>query len=302
VALGAVRVKCIQAKHSFRRAYLSGPDELNENPHVRTLIVGHEPHARAVLLAVCEADDNIDDVTVADCGATAIKMIGASCPELLFIDAELKDMTGFDVLRGLDSDERPATIVVASDDRYAAEARSLAAIDYLTKPISTERVASALERACSSIRRVLHRAAAKRVPAVERADDPYAGEQPIKSGDRLTGERGKRIYFFSPIDIDYIEADSNYVMIHVGSERYIKRDSLTRLSAVLESIGFVRISRDVLLNMQRVSFAEREDGGVVAFVLESGGRLLSSTRFRMNYGARLRIAFTNGTRRKSHSR
>jgi DNA-binding LytR/AlgR family response regulator len=142
-------------------------------------------------------------------------------------------------------------------------------------------------------------AAAKRVPTVEKADLRYAGSVPLGQGNRLVGERAGRIYFFSPLEIDYIEADSNYVKIHVGAERYINRDSLTRLSALLGHIGFVRISRAVLLNMQRVSFAQREGRGVLSFVLESGARVVSSTGFRFESGAQLRIARTRGTRRKS---
>jgi DNA-binding LytR/AlgR family response regulator len=89
------------------------------------------------------------------------------------------------------------------------------------------------------------------------------------------------------------------VIIHVGSERYINRDSLTRLAALLENIGFVRISRAVLLNLQRVSFALREGQGVLAFVLESGVRVVSSAGFRLESGAQLRIARTRGTRRRT---
>ena len=119
--------------------------------------------------------------------------------------------------------------------------------------------------------------------------------------DRLVGERAGRIYFFAPAAIDYIEADSNYVKIHVGSERYINRDSLTRLSALLANIGFVRISRAILLNLERVSYAEREGRGVLAFVLESGDRVVSSAGFRLESGAHLRIARTRGERRKAEA-
>jgi two-component system LytT family response regulator len=112
------------------------------------------------------------------------------------------------------------------------------------------------------------------------------------------GERAGRIYFFSPDVVDYIEADSNYVMIHVGSERYINRDILRRLAILLENQGFIRISRAVLLNLRRVCYAEREDRGVLAFVLDTGARVVSTTGFRLEAGVPLRLARTRAARRK----
>jgi two-component system, LytTR family, response regulator len=266
---------------------------------MRVLIADQESSERAALVDLCHSRRGLGNLVVVESGTEAIKQIRANRTDAALMACELKDMTGFDVLRALDDDERPATIMVALDDRYAAEARSFAATDYLTRPISADRLALALQRAASSssIRGVIPDAGAQKVPAVDR--NRYPGSLPFGHHDRLVGERGGRIYFFSPIDIDYIEADSNYVKIHVGSERYINRDSLTRLSALLENIGFIRISRAVLLNLRRVSFAEREGRGVLAFVLESGDRVVSSTGFRLESGAQLRVARTRGTRRKS---
>jgi two-component system, LytTR family, response regulator len=268
---------------------------------MRVVIADYESSERATLIDLCHSRGGLENLIVVESGTEALEQIRLNRPDVALLACELQDMTGFDVLRALDDDERPATIMVAPDDRYAAEALSSAAIDYLTRPISADRLALALKRACSSTGRVIRDAATQKVPAGDRADARDPGSLPLAHRDRLVGERAGRIYFFSPNDIDYIEADSNYVKIHVGSERYINRDSLTRLSALLEDIGFVRISRAVLLNLQRVSFAEREGRGVLAFVLESGARVVSSTGFRLESGAQLRIARTRGTRRKSRT-
>ena len=154
--------------------------------------------------------------------------------------------------------------------------RSPSPADYLTRPISGGRLALALKRAGARV--------------------------PLSIGvgqcDRLVGERGGRIYFLSPFDVDYIEADSQYVRIHVGSERYLIRDSLTRIASLLDGTGFVRISRSILVNLHRVSFAERGGGGVLAFVLPSGTRVVSSKGFSLEPGARLAVARTRKTRRR----
>jgi two-component system, LytTR family, response regulator len=270
--------------------------ESTGRPPMRVVIADHESSERATLVDLCYSHGGLGKLIVVESGTAALAQIRSNRPDVAMLACELEDMTGFDVLRALDDDERPATIMVAPDDQYAAEALSFAATEYLTRPISADRLALALKRACSSTPRVVKDVAAHAGDAV---DARYPASLPLGNRDLLVGERAGRLYFFSPIDIDYIEADSNYVKIHVGSERYINRDSLTRLSVLLASIGFVRISRGVLLNLQRVVFAEREGPGVLAFVLHSGARVVSSTGFHLEAGAQLRIVRTRGTRRKS---
>jgi two-component system LytT family response regulator len=268
---------------------------------MHAVIADHESSDRDTLVDLCYSHGGLGKLIVVESGTEALKQIRVNRPDVALLGCELKDMTGFDVLRALGEEDRPATIMVAPDNRHVAEALSSAATDYLTSPVSADRLALALRRASLSTPRVNQDASGQRAPEGGQTDVRYPGSLSLVHCDRLVGERGGRIYFFSPIDIDYIEADSNYVRIHVGSERYINRDSLARLSALLEDTGFVRISRAILLNLQRVVFAEREGRGVLAFVLESGVRVVSSTRFRFQSGAKLRFARTRGTRRKSRA-
>lgn len=264
------------------------------------VIADHESSERDTLVDLCHSHGGLGNLIVVASGAEALEQIRVNRPDVALLACELSDMTGFDVLRALNRHERPATIMVAPDDRHFAEARSSAAADYLTKPVSANRLAFALRRACSRAPAV-QAVAAKKAPTGNLAEARYADFIPPQHGERLVGERAGRIYFFPPTDIDYIESDSNYVKLHVRSECYINRDSLTRLSALLENSGFVRISRAVLLNLDRVCFAEREGRGVLAFVLESGVRVVSSAGFRLESGAQLRITRTRGTRRKSYA-
>jgi len=120
-------------------------------------------------------------------------------------------------------------------------------------------------------------------------------ESPVGSSGRLVGERAGRFYFLAASQIDYIEADSNYVRIYTRKDQYIKRDSLRRLTPLLEQHGFFRISRSILINLRRVEFAERQGGAVLAFVLSSGVRLLSSKGYRIAAGAELRLAKRRGS-------
>jgi DNA-binding LytR/AlgR family response regulator len=127
-----------------------------------------------------------------------------------------------------------------------------------------------------------------------RATEPTA-ESPLAYVDRLVGERARRFYFLAPSQVDYIKADSNYLLIYAGKDRYINRDSLKRLAPLLEQHGFFRISRSILINLRRVEFAEREGGAVLAFVLSSGVRLLSGKGYRIAAGVELRLARRSGS-------
>jgi two-component system, LytTR family, response regulator len=242
---------------------------------MRTLIVDHEPRGRAVLRQLCEADASIQEVTVAECGATAIEMIRANRPDLLFLDVELNDMTGFDVLRSLNGAGRPAVIMVAGHESHAVEAFRSGAIDYLIKPVGARRVASAIEKVHQrydlSLTRAQGNAAAKSSHTTRRQPSPV----------RLMAENSHRLYFLAVEDIDYIESCGNYVVIHVGDQKYVRRDTLKRLAAVLRDLEFEWIRRSTLINLSRVAFAEKLEHGALAFTLTSGTRLVSKTRVRL---------------------
>jgi two-component system LytT family response regulator len=255
---------------------------------MRLLVVDDEPMDRAALARLCSAHRAAADVLTADSGAEALYTIRARSPDLVLLDCELTDMTGFDVLRALPAEKRPASIMVATDERHAAEAFKWAAVDYLTKPVAEARFEAALQRV-----RIL-------APNAMAADAAIGGrpqEQTLGLGNRLIGERASRLYFLSPEVIDYIEANGNYITIYAGQDKYINRDSLKRLAPLLERCGFVRISRWILVNLRRVSFAERDGRGVLAFVLASGARVQSSSGFRLGVGAELRVERRRRARR-----
>jgi two-component system, LytTR family, response regulator len=101
-----------------------------------------------------------------------------------------------------------------------------------------------------------------------------------KSPTRLMGENSQRLYFIPVDDVDYIEADGNYVLIHVGDQKYVRRDTLKRLASALRDEEFEYIRRSTLINLARVVFAEKLRHGALAFTLTSGARLVSRTGIR----------------------
>jgi two-component system, LytTR family, response regulator len=242
---------------------------------MRALIVDHEPQGRAVLRELCEADGSIDEVTVAECGATAIEMIRANQPDLLFLDVELKDMTGFDVMRSLKGSGRPAVIMVAPHENHAFEAYRSGAIDYLTKPLGAGNVATAIEKAHQR-----HDLWLTSTPGQDSATSNH-GVRRTQQPMLLMAESSHRLYFLEVEDIDYVESCGNYVLIHIGDQKFLRRDTIKRLAASLRDVRFKWIRRSTLINLSRVAFAEKLDGGALAFTLKSGARLVSKRRIRL---------------------
>jgi two-component system LytT family response regulator len=250
-----------------------------EDDRMRTLIVDDEPHTLQTLRHLCEADENIDEVTVAECGAAALALLNESRPDLLLLDVELRDMTGFDILRALNPGEQPAVIMVAACEEHAAEAIRSGAVDYLTMPIGASRFAAAVEKVQE--RRGSALRCAQQTGAVSDSQARRARPAYKRFPTRLVAENSQRLYFLPVEDVDYIESCGNYVVIHVGKQKYIRRDTVKRLATELREAGFEWIRRSTLINIARVSFAKKLEHGALAFTLECGVRLVSKSRLKI---------------------
>ena len=228
---------------------------------------------------LCEANNGIEEVTVAESGVTAINMIRARRPDLLLLDVELSDMTGFDVLRSLGNAARPQIIMVSENEVQAVEALDVGAIDCLRRPISAKRFATAIEKVqerCASTVTTMQPEFAANKPRhfaaqVRRRHPPM----------HLMAELSHRLYFLPLEDVDYIESCGNYVLIHVGEQKFVRRDTLKRLASALHEVGFECIHRSTLVNLDRVAFAEKLGRGALAFTLTNGTRLLSKANMRI---------------------
>jgi two-component system, LytTR family, response regulator len=228
---------------------------------MRIVIVDDEPLARSRLVHLCQEHPGLEVVAQAASGADAIEAIKAHRPDLVLLDVELQDMSGFDVLRSLESREGPLAIMVTGHPEHAMQAFENDAVHYLAKPVDGRRLGNAIIRARKRLS--LDRAA------------PEAN-----SLRQITGEKAQRLYFIDIESIDYVESEANYVALHVDDERYLARNTMKHLAGVLGSRGFVRIERSLLINLRRVAFAERLDRGAFVFTLRNGRRLVSSSTYR----------------------
>jgi two-component system LytT family response regulator len=206
----------------------------------------------------------------AESGGAAINAVERLSPDVMLIDVALPDMSGFDLLRGV-GNMGPLGIMTSRQPDFVERALAEGAVDYLLKPVSADRFDHAIGRARQ--RHILEEAAEAR--STNRILELLGRRPKI-----LVGERQHRLYPLNVENIDYIEADGNYVTIRAGGEEYISRDSIKRLAADLAAFGFVRIDRSILLNIRAVEFAEPVGHGVLAFTLTSGTCLYSSKTYR----------------------
>jgi two-component system, LytTR family, response regulator len=231
------------------------------------LVVDDEPLARRNLTVLLERDAGIGRVSECESGMDAIEEIRRSKPDLVFLDVQMPECGGFDVLELLGSDLPPVIIFVTAYDEYALRAFEAGALDYLLKPFDDARFARALSR------------------AKDRLAD-YRPRAP-KTVERLVVKSHGQVLFLNVADIDWIEAASYYACLHVGAETYILRRSLQELERDLGDERFIRVHRSIIVNLDRIRGLEVESGGEYQVVLKSKLRLRLSRRHRKEVQDRL---------------
>jgi len=274
---------------------------------IRALIVDDEPIARAGLRKLLEAEADVSVVGECRDGAEAVARIRSDRPDLVFLDVQMPELTGFEVLSSLAPDEFPAIVFVTAYDTYALDAFEASAVDYLLKPFDRERFARALSRARrflagdqlaafrSRIASVLQAVAGdvsladRQVPSrATESDASDAGAARIaertRNGEtRLMIRSRGRIAFVALSDIEWIETSRNYARVRAKGVWHTVREPLTAFANRLDPLQFVRVSRSRIVNLDRVREFRRQANGQYVVLLDDGQRLLASRR----YGAKL---------------
>lgn len=239
------------------------------------LIVDDEPSARAGLIKLCERAPDLNVIGEASTGARAIEVAADARPDLLLLDAELPDMSGFEVLRALGRPHQQRTILVTDRAKDVTMAMAAGVIDCLLKPVHESAFSETMRRAREHIR--------ARSLGYRSAGMPVARYPEREQSARplfLVGEREHRLYPLDPQHIDYIESAGNYVRYCLGDIDYIARESIKRLQCLLLPLGFVRIERSILLNIRAIAYAQSMGHGAFSFTLISGKCLQSGHAYR----------------------
>lgn len=230
---------------------------------IRALIVDDEPLARRGVAAMLAKEAGIELAGECASGGEAVARIRAERPDLVFLDVEMPDGDGFEVLEALGCDLPPAVVFVTAYDRYALRAFEVGAIDYLLKPFDQARFAKVLARARDWI-------------AQERSRDARLA---IKSAGQVTLVRLS--------EIDWIEAADYYASLHVAGRTHLLRRSLADLEKELDGQGFCRVHRSALVNLDRVRGLSTDEEGEYQIELSGGARLRISRSHRKQVQERL---------------
>jgi len=209
-------------------------------PPLRILIVDDEPLARDRLVALCGQLPDLLVVGTADDGATALRQAAALSPDLILLDITMPGLDGFAVAAALETlSPRPAFLFCTAHDRFAVAAFDAAAVDFLLKPVSRDRLARGIARARAAI-------------ALAPPTPPAGGEEfwvPVRN----------EMVRIAAIEIDRVEAERDYMRLHVGPRSYLLHETIAALERRLDPALFLRVHRSTILRRDRIARL-RHDG------------------------------------------
>jgi two-component system LytT family response regulator len=249
---------------------------------IKTAIVDDEPLARERLAALLGSEPDIEIVAQCRDGEEAVTAIQDYAPDLMFLDIQMPQMNGFDVIDTVGPERMPLVIFVTAYDQHALRAFQVRALDYLLKPFDRERFSEALDRARKQIEREETGDLGRRLLALVkdlRRDQPRP--------DRLVVKSAGRLFFLRMDEIDWIEAAGNYVKLHVGTTSHLLRETMNSIETRLDPEKFFRIHRSRIVNMERIQEMQPWLNGEYAVLLRTGTRLTLSRGYREKLQERL---------------
>ena len=257
---------------------------------IKTIIVDDEPLARRNLRLLLEKDPQIEIVDECGNGLEAVKAIKSLSPDLIFLDIQMPEIDGFDVLERVGAEHIHAIIFVTAFDQYALKAFEVHALDYLLKPFDDARFTSALQLAKVQIEKREIDKLSKRLLALLEDRESQRGlphrQRPYLT--RLMIKLANRVILLKVDEVDWIEADGNYAKLHVGRKAHLLREKMQDLEAQLDPKQFVRIHRSIIVNLERIKELHPHFNGDYIVVLEDGRQLKLSRSRRENLEARLK--------------
>jgi two-component system, LytTR family, response regulator len=246
-----------------------------ESPLIRVLLVDDEPLARGMLREMLQTDSQVSIVGEAANGREAVEAIRALNPDLIFLDVQMPALGGFEVLEALSNGQIPHVIFVTAFDQYAVRAFEVHALDYLLKPFDQERFDISWQRAKAQIVRDRNGGMDQRILAL--LEELKAGSRYL---ERLVIKSGGRIYFLETNDIDWIEAEGNYVSVHSAKKTHLLRETISSLETQLDPRKFVRIHRSSIVRIDRIQELQPWFHGEYRVILQGGTQLTLSRNYR----------------------
>jgi two-component system LytT family response regulator len=245
---------------------------------LRTIIVDDEPLALKLLRTVLSEIADVEIVAECSNGKQAVEAATELEPELIFLDIQMPGMNGFDVIKSMQAEIMPMVVFVTAYDQYAVDAFDVHAVDYVLKPLDSERIARSVERAIDRLKNDVDRSfKSPLIGAIEEISERASKEKTDESTNNLPdGMKRKLLVRDSGVvkvipfdDIDWVDAAGDYMCVHAVGETHVIRSTLRDLMTKLDDNLFVRIHRSTIVNVERV---------VSVTPLQKGGSLLHLTQ------------------------
>jgi two-component system, LytTR family, response regulator len=246
---------------------------------IRTIIADDEELARRGLAALARRCEDLDIVSECRNGSEAADAILRHRPDLVFLDIQMPGKTGFEVISAIGDLQRPHIVFVTAYDKFALRAFEVHAMDYLLKPVNEERFDAALGRVREAMSHAAGDAMFEQVRRVA-ADLQTATLASKAAVDRLAIKVNGRIIVVRLPEVDWIEADGDYVSVHAGDKKWLMRETIATLELRLAASGFVRIHRSALVNAERVKELRPLEKGEYTVILNDGTELKLSRNYR----------------------
>jgi two-component system, LytTR family, response regulator len=256
---------------------------------IKTLIVDDERLARDALRVLLGDDPDIEIVGECRNGREAIMMIQEHTPDLVFLDVQMPDADGFQVLERIDQSRLPVIVFVTAYDTYALRAFKSHALDYILKPFDHERFEAALQRAKHQVQLHAYEEIGQRLvnllsdlrssqktPRADGRGKPFTA----KYLRRLTVRSGKRVLVLKAEELDWIEASGDYMNLHAGGRSFLLRETMNGLAAKLDPETFLRINRSTIINVERIRDMQPLFKGDSVVTLKDGTELKLNRNYR----------------------
>ena len=251
---------------------------------VKVLIIDDEHLARETIQLLLKNNPSIEVVGECRDGAEAVEKIVELRPDLVFLDIQMPELNGFEVIEKVGPENMPAVIFATAFDEYAIQAFDAHALDYLLKPYDDDRFDLALDRALLQLKQKELGSLSERLTALM---EEGKIEEENEALDRIMIKERGGVVFIKTEDIDFVEAAGDYVVLYVGKKKHMTRESMTKMAVKLGSKDFVRIHRSTIVNLERVKELKPYFHGDYLVYLKDGRELKLSRR----YWARLEKVF-----------
>ncbi len=245
------------------------------NDKIKTIVIDDEPLACKRIVNLLEEDKEIHIAAVCKDGNEAIEKINDLQPDVVFLDIQMPEINGFEVLRKIDTDYLPVIVFVTAYDEYAIKAFEVHALDYLLKPFDKARFFDALEQA----KKAVHQSSDEFIK--EKLNDFLQSfdnsQRPLQ---HMMIKASDRYFFLKAEDIDWIESAGNYVKIHSGDKNYLIRDTMENMVKKLDSNLFFRIHRSTIVNVNKIRELEQWFHGDYKVIMKDGEKLKMSRNYK----------------------